>query len=312
MVGKLDEVWKDIKGYEGEYQISNRGRIKSLPKEKLHDSISGTKYTTKEKIMKPADNCRGYMCTMIGRNEKSRTVSIHRLVAEAFIPNPDNLPEVNHIDGDKKNNNVENLEWVSHQDNMRHASEMDLMNKKSKLSRYEIQNMRERYIPRDSQYGIRAFARKYGMSSSHITRIIHGDVCKIKHFDTSAIKDGWCVCPKCGRKLFEITKYAYIEHFWYTCDYDDCGYRFEINTPVLDKCVEDDKDIPIELPKRGDMSISEYRKLKKELHVCRDCNRVDEDTLSGKVLCRKCAEKNYFRRKMKNINSRSAYHRTEI
>lgn len=230
MVKKLDEIWKDIKGYEGEYQISNKGRIKSIRYIVKYDGIV-------EKIMKPGNNGRGYLTTMIGRGGNTKSVKIHRLVAEAFIPNPYGLPEVNHIDGNKENNNVYNLEWVSHQDNMRHAYKTNLMKQKSRLSRYEIQNMRERYIPKDTEYGACAFAKKYGMSSSHITRIIHGEKGKLKHFDTSAIKDGWCVCPKCGRKLFEITKYAYIENFWYTCDYDDCGYRFEVNTPVLDKYV---------------------------------------------------------------------------
>ena len=285
-----DEIWKDVKGYEGEYQISNKGRLKSI---RYIEKYSGIV----EKVMKPGNNGRGYMTTMIGRNGNVKSVKIHRLVAEAFIPNPENLPEVNHIDGNKKNNCVENLEWVTHQGNMVHAYATKLNVKNSKLSRYEIQNMRERYIPKDQKYGIQAFAKRYGMSSSHITRIIHGEVCKIEHLDSSAIKDGWCVCPKCGRKLFEITKHAYIEHFWYTCDYEDCGHRFEVNTPVLDKYIdENDKLVTVELPVRGNMTISEYRELKKRLHICRDCNRVDENTVSGKVLCKKSSVRIYIKK----------------
>lgn len=294
----MKEIWKDIKGYEGEYQISNKGRIKSLSKTKVRDNITGITYKTKEKIMRPACNKKGYLGTMIGRNGKTKSVKVHRLVAEAFIPNPLRLHEVNHIDGNKSNNSVENLEWVTHQENMAHAARENLMNKKSKLSRYEIHNMREQYIPKDPEYGATAFAKKYNMSDSHITRIIHGDVCKIEHFDSSAIKDEWCVCPKCGRKLFKIDKDTYIEHLRYTCDYKDCKYKFEVNTPVLDKCIDKiDRSNFLDLPKRGDMKISEYRELKKKLHVCRDCNRVDERTLSGKTLCTKCSEKNRLRAK---------------
>lgn len=230
MVKKLDEIWKDIKGYEGEYQISNRGRIKSI------------RYIAKynrfiEKVMKPGDNGRGYLTTMIGRKGNVKTVKIHRLVAETFVPNPNDLSEVNHIDGNKQNNNVENLEWVSHQENMIHAHKTGLTKDESKLSRYEIDFMRKNYIPRDSKFGIRAFARNTGLSSSHITRIIHGEKCKLEHFDSSAIKDGWCVCPKCGTRLFEVPDFSYIEHWKYKCDNPECGYEFEINTPVLDRYI---------------------------------------------------------------------------
>ena len=107
----------------------------------------------------------------------------------------------------------------------------------SKLSRYEIDFMRKNYIPRDSKFGIRAFARNTGLSSSHITRIIHGEKCKLEHFDSSAIKDGWCVCPKCGTRLFEVPDFSYIEHWKYKCDNPECGYEFEINTPVLDRYI---------------------------------------------------------------------------
>ena len=97
--------------------------------------------------------------------------------------------------------------------------------------------MRKNYIPRDSKFGIRAFARNTGLSSSHITRIIHGEKCKLEHFDSSAIKDGWCVCPKCGTRLFEVPDFSYIEHWKYKCDNPECGYEFEINTPVLDRYI---------------------------------------------------------------------------
>lgn len=102
------EIWKDIQGYEGCYQISNLGRIKSLK-------------NPKEKILKNNKTSRGYLEARLSSNGKIRHFSIHRLVAENFISNTNNLPEVNHIDGNKLNNNMENLEWITRSKNNLHA-----------------------------------------------------------------------------------------------------------------------------------------------------------------------------------------------
>lgn len=111
------EIWKDIQGYEGLYQVSNLGQVKSLAK------FKGTNYKQfiAERIMKQKDNGFGYLTVGIRRSGKSTTTYIHRLVAQAFIPNPDNLPEVNHIDGNKLNNAADNLEWCDRAENERHA-----------------------------------------------------------------------------------------------------------------------------------------------------------------------------------------------
>ena len=96
----MKEVWKDIQDYEGFYQVSNLGRIKSL----------GNSKTRKEKILKPIYHKQYYQITLSKNNIRIQ-YRVHRLVAEAFIPNPDNLPQVNHKDEDKTNNYVDNLEW---------------------------------------------------------------------------------------------------------------------------------------------------------------------------------------------------------
>ena len=98
----MNEEWRDIKEYEGKYQVSNLGRVKSL-------NYNNTK---KEKILKSRNN-RGYLCVTLYKEGKSKTCKVHRLVAQAFIENSNNYLEVNHKDENKTNNCVENLEWCT-------------------------------------------------------------------------------------------------------------------------------------------------------------------------------------------------------
>lgn len=108
------EEWRDIEDYEGLYQISNLGKVKSLPRKVQF----GVGYRiTDERILKPHQMKNGYMTVGLKRHNKPKYMTVHRLVAEAFIPNPDNKPCIDHIDGDRKNNSVENLRWCTHKEN---------------------------------------------------------------------------------------------------------------------------------------------------------------------------------------------------
>lgn len=118
----MEEIWKDIKGYEGLYQISNLGNVRSL--ERLVYKSDGVIQCRKQRIMAKRKSSDGYYFAKLNVDKNSKSIAIHRLVAEAFIPNPYNLPEINHIDTDRTNNVVTNLEWCTHKDNVKHSANL--------------------------------------------------------------------------------------------------------------------------------------------------------------------------------------------
>lgn len=99
------EVWKDVVGYEGFYKVSNKGNVYSVDRRGLQG------YGRRGRILKPGYTSRGYLQVTLSKNGKTKTKTVHRLVAEAFLANPNGLTQVNHRDENKVNNNVENLKW---------------------------------------------------------------------------------------------------------------------------------------------------------------------------------------------------------
>lgn len=121
------EIWKDVPGYEGLYQVSNMGRVRSflIGGRKKKNSIEIDKISSTPKILRVNTKDRNkYPKVQLTRFGVHRYFKVHRLVAKTFIPNPNCYPEVNHIDGDKCNNKVENLEWCSSSYNVRHSIKM--------------------------------------------------------------------------------------------------------------------------------------------------------------------------------------------
>ena len=116
------ELWEPIKGMENNYEVSNLGRIKSLKRiKKQWNGYKYTEYEIPEKIRKPRYNGKYYSIDLTVDGQRYEKL-VHRLVAEAFIPNPDNLPEVDHKNGRKLDNRANNLRWVTHEDNIRYMN----------------------------------------------------------------------------------------------------------------------------------------------------------------------------------------------
>ena len=119
------EIWKSIKGYEGLYEVSNFGNVKSLERQVLGRLSSYTR-SVKERILKLKTSNYGYLEVSLHKEGKLSTKRVNRLVAIAFINNVNNYSQVNHIDGNKLNNNIDNLEWVNNSMNQIHAHKTGL------------------------------------------------------------------------------------------------------------------------------------------------------------------------------------------
>lgn len=111
------EIWKDVKDFEGLYQISSFGRVKSLERI-TKDYMHTNGVHKKERILMQKTSAAGYKIVCLSKKHKNYHLLVHRMVAQAFVPNPRNLPVVNHKDENKQNNNVQNIEWCSHKYNL--------------------------------------------------------------------------------------------------------------------------------------------------------------------------------------------------
>lgn len=176
----MKEEWKDINGFEGLYQVSNHGRVKSLKrviKRKNRGEFSDS-YPVKEKILKPYVNSIGYETVTLHDKNGHSPFLIHRLVAEVFIPNKQNKPQVNHKDCDKTNNYFKNLEWCTIPENLKHASENNLIARgervgTAKLSEEAVLSIRNHADNNGRYYGRAELADEHGVSEATIKKIVN-------------------------------------------------------------------------------------------------------------------------------------------
>ena len=176
------EIWKDIKDYENLYQGSNWGRVKSL--DRWVKDTNGSLRFYKGRILKPGTNTCGYLQVSLYKNGKEKIFYVHRLVAEAFIPNPNNLPEVNHRDENKQNNSVENLEWCDRLYNVRYGTGIERQKKKQlnniKTSKTVVQYTLDGKFIRE--WKSTAECGRNGYNQRHVSECCKGKIKKHKNF----------------------------------------------------------------------------------------------------------------------------------
>lgn len=121
----MEEQWRTINGYEGYYEISSLGRVRSVSRVILLGN--NRKHNLKGRILKTRVNDRGYVYVGLSKEGKRKSLRVHRLVAEAFLKNPFNKPQINHINEIKTDNTISNLEWVTQEENMNHGTRKERM-----------------------------------------------------------------------------------------------------------------------------------------------------------------------------------------
>jgi len=171
-----NELWVDIKGYEGYYQISNMGRYKSLDRSYVAKKRNCL-FRLKGKIMRPNES-RGYLVAVLSMDYKTERFPVHRLVADAFLPNHENKRTVNHKNGNKKDNKLSNLEWATDSEQQLHATKIGLrantLGEKSNFSKLTENAVIE--IRRLFESGAiktkKELARKFNVAPSNVTFII--------------------------------------------------------------------------------------------------------------------------------------------
>lgn len=189
------EIWKDIIGYEGYYQISSLGNVRSL------DRFDGV-HNRKGSILRPRLKKNGYLQVGLRKHMERKWIGIHRLVAIHFIENPDNKPQVNHIDGNKQNNTVENLEWATEKENQNHAARIGLRNNMPKgkdhsnYGKYGADSRSAKpVIRRDPKtgetklYKAKILAQDDGFDVTSISKCCHGKLNTHKGYEWYFAKD---------------------------------------------------------------------------------------------------------------------------
>lgn len=175
----MKEQWKEIKGNRETYEVSSLGNVRTKDREGARGQ------RIKGHILSQRDNSNGYLRCDMNVDGKTKSHLIHRLVAEKFIPNPDNKLFVNHIDGNKHNNSVNNLEWCTRSENEKHAWKIGLkcdtatkgeLHGMHKLNKNDVEYIREHHIRNGGSMKTGELARKFNVNPQTITEIVSGRI----------------------------------------------------------------------------------------------------------------------------------------
>ena len=216
----MEEEWRDIKGYEGLYQVSNLGRVRSL--DRYVQTKKGNKSFHKGKILIGTDTGHGYMKVSLLYNGRRKSVFVHRLVAEAFIPNPKNKPEVNHINCIKNDNRVVNLEWVTSSENKIHYNNTEngvIKNKKIANTRFynKIKNKEQKILDMYCLEGntIENIAKDVKLCPSTIRKVLinHNVTIQGSQAENRKVRNKLICCIKDGKVVKEFSSYNDIYHY---------------------------------------------------------------------------------------------------
>jgi hypothetical protein len=171
----MNETWKDVRGYEGYYQVNSLGEIKSLERVvKTHNQHGETIMKIQERVLSPGTNNHGYSTIVLYKNGGKKTFTAHRLVAIAFIPNTENKPEVNHKDGIKSHNWIANLEWDTTSENQKHAFNSDLKKPSYGNAKFTENQVKEiRWLYENTDLTLSGIARKFDSYKTLIFKIVH-------------------------------------------------------------------------------------------------------------------------------------------
>ena len=186
------ECWVDIPNYDGYYQVSNYGKVRSL--DRVITEKTGKTQTLKGRILKPRINRGGYYYVGLRKNGSKATFAIHQLVAQAFLDNPENKPTVYHLNGIKTDNNVNNLEWATYSENLKHASKTGLRtsvsleavgekNYKRKLKPEQVIEIKR--LLAEGNLTHKEIANQFSVARSTITEIKSGR--RWKHLDVTPL-----------------------------------------------------------------------------------------------------------------------------
>lgn len=168
----MKELWKALSGYEGYYEVSNKGNVRSVDREVV--GSDNKRYFYRGRLLKQHPDRVGYMRVALTKDKRTSWRSVHRLVAQAFVPNPSNLPEINHKDENKSNNSADNLEWCDRNYNVRYGLYAEKMSSAMTNNKYNskpviatLPDGTEEYYPSMAEAGFRFTGRRNAGSISY-------------------------------------------------------------------------------------------------------------------------------------------------